>query len=108
MSPCTTHKRFLKTPESTTSLGKLIPVPDHCLGEVFPNVQHESPLVQLETILSSPIASYMEEEANLHLTTTSLQVDVECDQVTPEPPLLQSEQSQLLQPLPIRLVLQTP
>lgn len=71
MSPCTTHKRFLKTPESTTSLGKLIPVPDHCLGEVFPNVQHESPLVQLETILSSPIASYMEEEANLHLTTTS-------------------------------------
>jgi len=83
-------------------------VPDHSLREVFPNVQSESPLMQLEAILSSIIASYMGEEANPHLTTTSLQVVVESDKDTPEPPLLYTKQSQLLQLLLIRLVLQTP
>ena len=42
------------------------------------------------------------------LTTTSLQVVIESNEVSPEPPLLQTEQSQLLQPLLIRPVLQTP
>jgi len=40
--------------------------------------------------------------------TTSLQEAVECNEVSSEPPLLQTKQSQLLQPLLIRLVLQTP
>jgi len=39
---------------------------------------------------------------------TSFQVIVETDKVSLEPPLLQTEQSQLPQPLPIRLVLQAP
>ena len=43
-----------------------------------------------------------------HLSTTSFQVVVESDKVTPEPLLLQTEQSQFPQPLLIRLVLQTP
>ena len=38
----------------------------------------------------------------------SFQVVAESDKVTLEPPLLQTEQSQLPQPLPTRLLLQTP
>jgi len=49
----------------------------------------------------------MEAEANSHLATTSLQVTVESSKVSPEPPLLQAEQSQCPQLLPIRLMLQT-
>ena len=62
--------------------------------------------MQLEAIPSSPITSYTREEADPQLTTTSLQVVIESNKVSPEPPLLQTEQSQLPQPLPIRLVLQ--
>ena len=51
--------------------------------------------------------SYMGEGADPHLTTTSLQVVVEGNKVTPELPLLQTEQSELSQPFLIRLVLQT-
>ena len=75
---------------------------------VFPNVQPESSLAQLEAIPSSPITIHMREEADAQLTTTSLQVVIESNMVSPEPPLLQTEQSQLLQPLLIRPVLQTP
>ena len=48
----------------------------------------------------------MRDEADPKLTTTSLQVVTESTKVSTEPPLLQTEQSQLLQPLLIRL--QTP
>ena len=57
MSLSTTSKHFLSTSRdgySATSLGSLFLVPDHSLGEVFPNIQPESPLVQLEANLSSP------------------------------------------------------
>ena len=56
-----------------------MPVADHSLGKVFPNIQHESPPAQLEAIPSCPIASYMGEEVDHHITTTSLQVVVESD-----------------------------
>ena len=46
------------------------------------------------------------EVADPHLTMTSLQAVVEIDKVSPEPPLLQNKQSQFLQPLLMRLVLQ--
>ena len=63
------------------------PVPDHSFGkEVFPNVQPEYPLVQLEAIPSSPITSYLGEEADPHLITISLHIVVDCDNVTPECP----------------------
>jgi len=62
MSLCTTSKHFLnsyRVGNSTTSLGNLFQYPDHSLGEeVFPNVQHESLLAQLEAISSIPIASW--------------------------------------------------
>ena len=58
-------------------------------------------------ISSGPIC-FPGEEADPLLVTTSLQKIVVCDEVSHEPPLLQTEQSQLPQPLLIRLVLQTP
>ena len=59
-------------------------------------------------IPSHPTASYTRAEANPHLTMTSFQAVAESSEVSPEPPLLQAEQSELPQLLPIRLVLQTP
>jgi len=70
--------------------------------------ESKPPLNQLEAICSHSIAGYLGEETNAHLTTTSFQVVVESDKVPPQPPLLQSEQPQLPQPLLIRLVLQIP
>ena len=67
-----------------------------------------SNLAQLEAIPSCPIAGYTGEEADPYLTTTSFQVTVEIEEVSPEPPLFQTEQLQFPQLLPIRLVLQTP
>jgi len=69
--------------------GQSIPVPDNPFREVvFPNVQPESSLTQLEAIPSSPITSHPREEADPQLTTTSLQVVIESNKVSPEPPLL--------------------
>ncbi|KAK4831047.1 hypothetical protein QYF61_014979 [Mycteria americana] len=50
--------------------------------------------------------SYLGEETDPHLSTTSFQVVVESDKVSPQPPFLQAKQSQLPQPLLIRLLLQ--
>ena len=94
-----------KVSDSTTSSG--IPFQISLGEEVFPT-QPKSPLVQLEAIPSSPIASYMREEANPQFTATSLKVVTERDKVSPMPPLLWTEQSQFPQLLPKRLVLQTP
>ena len=64
---------------------------DHSFSkEIFPNVQSKSPLMQLEAISSHPIASYLGEETNTHLTTTSFQIVVESNKVSPQPPLLQT------------------
>jgi len=53
-------------------------MPDHSFSkEIFPNIQSKSPLAQLETISSCCIASYLGEETNTCLTTTSFQVVVE-------------------------------
>ena len=60
-------------------------------AEMFLNIQPELPLVQHEAITSFPFASYLEEEANPHLTTTFFQAAVGSDEVSPEPPLLQTE-----------------
>jgi len=67
-------------------------VPDHPFREVvFPNVQPESSLAQLEAIPSSPTTSHPREEADPQLTTTSLQIVIESNKVSPEPPqILQS------------------
>ncbi|KAK4815015.1 hypothetical protein QYF61_013467, partial [Mycteria americana] len=58
-------------------------------------------------ISSCPIACYLGEETNPHLSTTSFQAVVESNEVSPQPPFLQAKQPQFPQPLLIRLVLQT-
>ncbi|KAK4833009.1 hypothetical protein QYF61_027111 [Mycteria americana] len=81
---------------------------DNPFGEdFFPNIQSKPPLAQLEAISSHPIACYLGEETDPHLSTASFQAVVESDEVSPQPPFLQAEQPQFPQPLPISLVLQT-
>ncbi|KAK4832707.1 hypothetical protein QYF61_025168, partial [Mycteria americana] len=88
--------------------GQPVPMLDHPFSEVkFPNIQSKPPLAQLEAISSRPIACYLGEETDPHLTTTSFQVVVERDKVSPQPPFLQAKQPQFPQPLLIRLLLQT-
>ncbi|KAK4821380.1 hypothetical protein QYF61_018918 [Mycteria americana] len=85
-----------------------VPMLDHPFGEdIFPNIQSKPPLEQLEAISSRPMACYLGEETDPHLSTTSFQVVVESNKVSPQPPFLQAKQPQVPQPLPIRLVLQT-
>jgi len=80
------------------------PMPDHSLREdIFPNIQSKPPLTQLEAIASRPVAGYLGEETNSHLTTPFCQGAVESEKVSPQPPLLQTEQPQLPQSLLIRL-----
>jgi len=75
-------------------------MPDHSFSEeIFPNIQSKPPLTQLESISSHPIADYLGEETNSHLATPSCQAVVESDKVSPQPPLLQTKQLQLPQPL---------
>ena len=73
--------------------------------EVFPNIQSKPPLVQLEAVSSHPITCYLGEETNTHLATTSFQVVIESDKVSPQAPFLQAKQPQFPQPLLKRLVL---
>ncbi|KAK4818611.1 hypothetical protein QYF61_016582 [Mycteria americana] len=69
-----------------------VPMLDNPFSEVkFPNIQSKPPLAQLEAISSCPITCYLGEETDPHLSTTSFQ----------------AKQSQLPQPLLIRLLLQT-
>ncbi|KAK4831748.1 hypothetical protein QYF61_018946 [Mycteria americana] len=91
-----------------TQLDVPVPMLDHPFSkEIFPNIQSKPLLMQLEAISSCPIASYLGEETDPHLSTTSFQVVVESDKVSPQPPFLQAQQPQFPQLLLIRLLLQT-
>ena len=86
--------------------GQPVLVLDHSFSEEsFPNIQFKPPLMQLEAIYSCPITSYLQEETDPHLTSTSFHVVVESNKISPQPPLLQTKQIQFSQPLLIRLVL---
>jgi len=54
-------------------------------------------------ITSCSITTYLGDKADPHLTTAYFQDITERNKVSPEPPLLQTEQSQLPQPLPKNL-----
>jgi len=57
---------------------------DHSFSkEIFPNILYKPPLTQLEAIAFCPIASYLGEETNTCLATTSLQAVVESNKVPP-------------------------
>ncbi|KAK4829272.1 hypothetical protein QYF61_002664 [Mycteria americana] len=86
--------------------GQPVPMLDNPFSEEkFPNIQSKPPLVQLETISSCPITCYLGEETDPHLSTTSFQVVVESNKVSPQPPFLQAKPPQFPQPLLIRLLL---
>jgi len=55
----------------------------------------------------NPITSYLSEEADSHLAIASFQMVVGSDEISFGSPLLQTKQSQLLQPFPMSLVFQT-
>ncbi|KAJ7426288.1 hypothetical protein WISP_17385 [Willisornis vidua] len=83
-------------------------MPDHPLCKEFvPNTNLKPPLAEFKTMPSCLTDSCLGEETNPHLATTSFQVVVGSDEVTPEPPLLQAKQTQLCQPLLIRFVFQS-
>ena len=64
-----------------------VPMPDHSFNkEIFPIIQSKPPLMQLEAIASHSITSYLGEETNTCLTTTSFQVAVESNKVPPQRP----------------------
>ena len=67
--------------------GKRISMPDRSLrSEIFPNIQFKPLLTQPEVIASRPIAGYLGEETNICFMTTSFQVVVETNKVSPQPP----------------------
>lgn len=53
--------------------------------EIFPSIQPEAPLVQLEAITYHSITVILEKETDLYPATTSFQVAVASDKVSPEP-----------------------
>jgi len=63
--------------------------------------------MQLEAIASCPVASFLGEETNTLLITTTFHVIVENNKVSPQPPPLHTKQPQSPPTLLIRLVLQT-
>ncbi|KAK4822835.1 hypothetical protein QYF61_020129 [Mycteria americana] len=75
--------------------------------EIFPNSQSKPFLMQLKAISSHLTTYYLGKENNAHLTTTSFQVAVESNKVSPQPPVLQTKQPQFPQPFLTRLLLQT-
>ena len=86
--------------------GQPVPMLDHTSNkEIFPNIPSKPPVTKLEAIACRLITSYLGEETNTWLTTTFFQVVVESNKVSPEPSLLQTEQSQFPQAFLIRLVL---
>ncbi|KAK4830248.1 hypothetical protein QYF61_009315 [Mycteria americana] len=75
-----------------------VPMLDNPFSEVkFPNIQSKPPLAQLEAISSCPITCYLGEETDTHLSTTSFQIAVESNKVSPRPPFLQAKQPQFPQ-----------
>ena len=87
---------------STTSLGSLL----HCLTTLLEVKFFQMSNLNLLWCNLRPLSSYccyMREKADPHLTTTNFQRVVECKKVSPEPLLLQPEQSEFPQLFPIDL-----
>ncbi|KAK4807107.1 hypothetical protein QYF61_018448 [Mycteria americana] len=88
--------------------GEPVPVTDHPLSEEpFPNVQSELPLRQLHSISSCPIAGHQREEISTSPSPAPHEEVVDCNEVTPQPSLLQAEEAKCPQPLLISLALET-
>ena len=82
---------------------KPVPVFDHPLGkQTLPNVQSKPPLAQLWTIPTRPNTGSPGEEISTSLSLSAPQEAVESNEVTPQPPALQTRQTQCPQLLFIR------
>ena len=80
-----------------------VPLPHRSLGErIAPSSQPEPPLAQHQAIPSRPMAVPWEQRPTPP-HTASFQVAAESQEVSPEPPLLQTEQPRFPQPLHITL-----
>ena len=93
------HDRF---PEES------VPVTNHPLSEEpVPNVQSELPLTQLHSISLCPITGHQREGISICPSAASLKGSVDFHKVTPQPSLLQAEQTKGPQPLLVSLALET-
>ncbi|KAM4793343.1 uncharacterized protein ACIQIH_013099 isoform 1-T2 [Cyanocitta cristata] len=74
--------------------GEPVPVPNHPLSEEpFRNVQPKPPLTQLQTIPSGPVTDHHREEISVCPSTSPHKEAVDCDEVSPQSPLFQAEQT---------------
>ena len=81
-------------------LGQPVPVCHQPLGEkLLPNIQPKPPLSQFKTIPPCPITIHPHNQPFPFLFTCSLQVLEGRNEVSPEPSLLQTKQSQFPQPI---------
>lgn len=79
---------------------------NHPLGErPFPNVQTELPLMQFHSVSPYPITGHVRKEISTSPATAALEGVVDCERVTSQPSLLQTQQSKRSQPLLTSLVL---
>jgi len=112
MSLSTTSTLLLNTSRdggSTTALGSVL----HCLTTLSMNnfflmSSLNFSWCNFNDISSHPIFFYLGIKTNTHHSTTSFQVVIENDKVSPQPPILQTKQCHFSQPLLIRIVLWTP
>jgi len=69
-------------------------VSEHPLSEEpFPNVQFELSLTQFHTISMCPVAGHQREEISRSPSAAPLEEAADCDEVTPQPSLLQPSQT---------------
>ena len=79
--------------------GQPVPMLDNPFSEeFFPNIQSKPPWCNLRPFPLVLSLVTWEKRPDPHLPTTSFQVVVESNQVSPEPPPLQAKQSQFPQP----------
>ena len=61
--------------------------------KVYPDVQREPPVLQFVPISSAPVPGHHRKEPDSILSAPSFQIFIYIEKITPEPPLLQAEQS---------------
>ena len=105
------HPTWPQTPPrmdgaSTASLGSCSAPPHSHSKELPPHIQPQSALLQLHTISPRPAVICPFQELPPLLFGGSLEVLEGCNEVTPQPSLLQAQQAQLPQPVFVGEVLQ--
>ncbi|KAJ7417647.1 Calcium uptake protein 3, mitochondrial [Pitangus sulphuratus] len=74
--------------------GEPVPVPNHPLGEEpFSNIPPKPSLTQLQTIPSDPVTGHHREEVGACSLSSPHKKVVDCNEVSPQSPLLQAEQT---------------